>query len=526
MKRIRYLLISSFVIICLSCSVPLSVKAQESSLLNDSNLCEYGEGDIPSGKKLKKKNGYQYYINDDGTITTFYYYGIKKNVVIPSKIAGRKVTCIGAETFLDNFEITSVKIPNTVTSIGDCAFSNCKALKKVSIPKSVKEIGTAVFTYSSKLKTIQVDADNKYFVSIAGVLYSKDQTILYAYPAGKKKSSFTVPDGVTCIQDYAFSDCDYLKKIVVTDSVKTIGTGAFAYSDQLESITLSNSITEISARLVEDCVKLKFFVIPDQVTKIGENAFYGCNDLTSVKMPNNIEEIDALAFYNCNKLTRIDIINNQCMIRDEMDVFDESTVIYCNQDSTAMKYALKYGHMYFLLGEDAYPASVTLNKDDYVYNGKVQYPTVIVKDTEGNVVDSSYYSVSYIGNCKEIGFYQIQVKFYGKYIGRLNKEFQIIPKGVKVTSVKPQSKGFTIRWKKQNLKKAYYEIQYATNKKFKNAKIVKVSKISKKSRIVKKLKPNKKYYVRMRVCKGTYKDIYYYVLKSEWSKVKTVKTKI
>ncbi len=525
MKSIWYLFLSSFIIICLSCSVPLSVKAQESSLLEINNLCEYGEGDIPSGKKLKKKNGYQYYINDDGTVTTFYYYGTKKDVVIPSKIAGKKVTCIGAETFLDNFEITSVEIPNTVTSIGDCAFSNCTALKKVSIPKSVKEIGTAVFTSSSKLETIQVDLNNPYFVSADHVLYNKNQTILYAYPAGKKESSFTVPSGVVCIEAHAFSDCDNLKEIVISDSVSEIGSGAFAYSDQLERVTLSKNIKEIPARLVEDCVKIKSFVIPEQVTKIGENAFYGCNALTLVKMPNSIEEIGALAFYNCNNLPRIDIMNNQCVIRDEMDVFDESTVIYCNQNSTAMQYALKYGNMYFLLGEDVYPASVTLNKDNYVYNGKVQHPNVIVKDTKGNVVDPSHYKVSYVGKCKQIGFYQIQVLFDGKYIGRLNKEFKIIPKSVKITSVKSQSKGFIVKWKKQNLKKAYYEIQYATNKKFKNAKKIKISKMSTKSRIVKKLKPNKKYYVRMRVCKGTYKDIYYYVLKSKWSKVKTVKTK-
>ncbi len=525
MKKTWYLLVSSFIMICLSCSVPFSVKAQESSLSYNRNLCEYGEGDIPPGKKLKKKDGYQYYINDDGTVTTFYYYGTKKKVVIPSKIAGRKVTCIGADTFLDNFEITSIEIPDTVISIGDCAFSNCTSLKKVSIPKSVREIGTAVFSFSSKLKTIQVDSNNPYFVSVENVLYSKDQTILYAYPAGKEISSFTVPNGVTCIEDYAFCECNHLKEIVVSNSVKKIGTGAFAYSNQLKRVILPNGITEIPARLVEDCVKIQSFVIPEQVTKIGENAFYGCNDLTSVKMPNHIEVINALAFYNCNKLTRIDITNDDCMIYDEMDVFDESTVIYCNENSTAMKYALKYGNMYLLMGEDVYPTSVVLNKSDYIYNGKVQHPDVVVKDTDGNVVDSSHYKVSYSGKCKNIGFYKIQVHFRGKYNGRLIKEFKIIPKSVKITSVKPQSKGFVLKWKKQNLKKAYYEIQYATNKKFKNAKKIKISKMSTKSRIVKKLKPNQKYYVRMRVCKGTYKDIYYYVLKSKWSKVKTIKTK-
>lgn len=524
MKKIRYIVL--FIFIFVNCSISSVVIAKD-NISSDirKEISEYSEGYIHSGKKLKKKNGYQYYINDDKTITTTYYYGKEKEVVIPSKIDGKKVTCIGAETFLDNFEITSVKIPNSVTSIGDCAFCNCTALEKITISKNVKEIGTAVFAYSEKLKTIKVDSDNQYFTSVGNVLYSKDQTILYAYPAGKKKSSFIVPNGVCSIEEYAFSNCDNLKNIVVSDSVKVIENGAFAYSDQLESVKLSDHITEIPARLVEDCVKLQSIVIPDKVRKIGENAFYGCYNITSIKMHDNIEEIGALAFYNCNELNRIDILNDICVIYDEMDVFDESTVIYCNENSTAMKYALTYGNMYFLLGEDIYPASVDLVENYYVYNGNVQHPDIIVKDVEGNIVDSSQYTVSYIGECKEIGFYQIYVNFNQKYVGRLIKEFKIIPKSVTITSVKPQSKGFIIKWKKQNLKKAHYEIQYSTNKNFKNSNIIKVSKMNKKSRIVKKLKPKKKYYVRMRVCKGTYKDIYYYVIKSQWSKAMKVKTK-
>ncbi|MBR3859104.1 MAG: leucine-rich repeat protein [Bacteroidaceae bacterium] len=36
-----------------------------------------------------------------------------------------------------------------------------------------------------------------------------------------------IPEGTTCIEDYAFRDCKELKSIVIPDSVMAIGTRAF-----------------------------------------------------------------------------------------------------------------------------------------------------------------------------------------------------------------------------------------------------------------------------------------------------------
>jgi len=79
----------------------------------------------------------------------------------------------------------------------------------------------------------------------------------------------------------------------------------------------------------------------------------------------------------------------------------------------------------------------------------------------------------------------------------------------KVTAKKKQ---ITIKWNKVvNAKK--YEIQISTNKKFKNATIIKTKKTSK---TIKKLKSNKKYYIRIRAINGKNK--------SKWVK-KSIRTK-
>lgn len=90
-----------------------------------------------------------------------------------------------------------------------------------------------------------------------------------------------------------------------------------------------------------------------------------------------------------------------------------------------------------------------------------------------------------------------------------------------ITSVKAQSKAFTVKWKEKSGITGY-QIQYSTNSKFKkNNKTVKIKKSETVSKKISKLKSSKKYYVRIRTYKTTSKKTYY----SSWSKKKSVTTK-
>ena len=85
-----------------------------------------------------------------------------------------------------------------------------------------------------------------------------------------------------------------------------------------------------------------------------------------------------------------------------------------------------------------------------------------------------------------------------------------------ITSVKSQSKAFTVKWKKKSGITGY-QIQYSTNSKFKKGnKSIKIKNAKTVSKKINKLKVAKKYYVRIR----TYKGKKY----SKWSKVKSIKT--
>lgn len=96
------------------------------------------------------------------------------------------------------------------------------------------------------------------------------------------------------------------------------------------------------------------------------------------------------------------------------------------------------------------------------------------------------------------------------------------PAKTSIKNIKAGKKQLKIAWKKKTGNVTGYQIQLATNKKFtKNVKTVTVSGKNKTAKTVKKLKANKKYYVRVR----TYRAFNGTNLFSKWSAVKSKKTK-
>ena len=105
--------------------------------------------------------------------------------------------------------------------------------------------------------------------------------------------------------------------------------------------------------------------------------------------------------------------------------------------------------------------------------------------------------------------------------------FRINPKGTSLKTLTKASKAVTVKWTKQATKMSSsrnsgYQIQLARNSTFtKSKKTVTVKGYKYTSKKVKKLKAKKKYYIRVRTYKTVSGEKYY----SEWSNVKSIKTK-
>ncbi len=78
-------------------------------------------------------------------------------------------------------------------------------------------------------------------------------------------------------------------------------------------------------------------------------------------------------------------------------------------------------------------SNVSLKSSTVKYTGKKAVPTVIVKDSQGSTISSSYYTVSYkdskgksVSSPKAVGSYTAVVKFKSKYSGSKKLNFKIV----------------------------------------------------------------------------------------------------
>ena len=226
---------------------------------------------------------------------------------IRSVVIENGVKSIGAYAFYECTNLTSIIIPDSVTSIGDSAFSFCERLTDVTIPNSVTSIGIYAFSMCADLSNIIVSEGNTAYKSIDGNLYSKDGQKLIHYAIGKTDKSFTIPDGVTSIEDFAFVDCQSLTSITIPGSVKDIGNYTFYCNENLTDVTICDGVTSINGATFSECYALTNITIPNSVTSIGYEAFKGCSSLTNIKIPDSVTSIEDFAFEYCSGLTSITI---------------------------------------------------------------------------------------------------------------------------------------------------------------------------------------------------------------------------
>ncbi|MBQ3179047.1 MAG: leucine-rich repeat protein [Clostridia bacterium] len=114
-------------------------------------------------------------------------------------------------------------VPDTVVIMPAAVYTQVRQLKKLNIPASVEEICAATgWSGGCVLEEIVVDPDNAYFCSEDGVLYSKDKTVLYHYPACKEEKEYHIPDSVTTTMSLCIYDADYLETLYVGKNIADV----------------------------------------------------------------------------------------------------------------------------------------------------------------------------------------------------------------------------------------------------------------------------------------------------------------
>ncbi|MDL2323222.1 leucine-rich repeat domain-containing protein [Bacteroidales bacterium OttesenSCG-928-A17] len=227
------------------------------------------------------------------------------------------------------FRLTEITIPNSVTEIGEGAFELCSGLTEVTIPSSVTEIGERAFDDCHKLKEIIVSEENTSYSSFEGVLFNKDKTVLILYPKAKIDIHYTIPNCVTSIENYAFSNCRRLTEVTIPESVTEIGNYAFYDCIGLAEVTIPNSVRSIGNYAFYNCSWVTEVTIPNSVTLIGDGAFESCSRLTGITIPNSVTKIGNHAFLDCSKLEEI-------IVSEQNTSYSSSEGVLFNKDKTVL----------------------------------------------------------------------------------------------------------------------------------------------------------------------------------------------
>lgn len=173
-----------------------------------------------------------------------------------------------------------IKIPNSIKVIDLYAFEYCDLITSLFIPSNIEEITSRTFVYMERLSSFTVDQNNKYYTSIDGVLYTKNLSELIACP--KLRETLTIPDGVQVINPYSCSYMPNLISVKMPNSVYRIGDRAFTDCQKLSNINLSENIVYLDEMAFFNCLGLFSISLPMSVRSLGDNALSGCENLESI----------------------------------------------------------------------------------------------------------------------------------------------------------------------------------------------------------------------------------------------------
>lgn len=167
-------------------------------------------------------------------------------------------------------------------------------------------------------------------------------------------------------------------------------------------------------------------------------------------------------------------------------------------------------------------AKIIVNSKKLYYTGKKITPQIIVLDENGDMIDSADYTLS--GTATSIGWHTVTIRGTGDYDGTVTGEYVIRPAKIKGFRLKSGKKKVDAIWSRSRTRMTGCQVQVSTRRSLKSAK-VKTFKGEKRNHWVKHLRGHKKYYVRVRSWKTVKHNGKRVRLYSNWTKVKSIRTK-
>lgn len=276
-----------------------------------------------------------------------------KKVVVENLESWLSITLYGStqpfydyHLYLGEEELKDLVIPIGITSINNNAFRNCTGLESITIPNHVTSIGRNAFNGCGKIKALNIEGSTTSFGSYAlsglypqtirvpsidywmnsvspNIMANGNSIFRYdLYVDGGLVENLVIPDGVTTVQERAFSGCTSLKTLSFSYTTTSIGYLAFGYCSGLESVTIRNGIASLGESAFSSCENLKTIVLPSSIAEISPFCFSGCTSLKTIDIPNGVTRICGSAFSGCTSLEEVNIPNSVTEIGGDYNSYD------------------------------------------------------------------------------------------------------------------------------------------------------------------------------------------------------------
>ena len=298
------------------------------------------DGEDKPATRIQTIDNMQYYVYEDDFIALLPT--SRKNIT--SVTLDSRTTEINQYAFSNCASLITVDLSNctSLTSIGERAFQSCSSLKTVDLSNctSLTSIGSSAFYNCSNLTPSITDDGVKYLggeqnqylvlwdgtgITNSSYTVNPDCKIICpsAFSGCDVLTSITLPEGLTSIEENAFSGCSNLQPSITDQGVKYLGSEQNPYLVLWDGtdITSSSYTVKPDCRIIyysafRNCTSLTSITLPEGLTSVGEYAFYNCAGLTSITLPEGLTSIGEYAFSNCDKLTSITLPEGLTSIGD------------------------------------------------------------------------------------------------------------------------------------------------------------------------------------------------------------------